>query len=59
MRGYRPKQAHIKAEKRRQEAGKIIKMTFDVINTRGAPTFAKVHFGHPCPSSQQKLNETD
>ena len=31
-RGYRPKQAHIKAERRRQEAGKSIKMTFEVVN---------------------------
>lgn len=30
-RGYRPKQAHIKAEKRRQDASKTIKMTFDVV----------------------------
>ena len=30
-RGYRPKQAHIKAERRRQEANKTIKMTFDVV----------------------------
>lgn len=30
-RGYRPKQAHIKAERRRQEAGKTIKMTYDVV----------------------------
>ena len=26
---------------------------------RGAPTFAKAHFGHPSPSSRQKLNGTD
>ncbi len=26
---------------------------------RGVPTFAKAHFGHPCPSSRQKLNGTD
>jgi IS30 family transposase len=31
-RGYRPKQAHIKAERRRQEASKTIKMTFDIVN---------------------------
>ena len=31
-RGYRPKQANIKAERRRQEAGKSIKMTFEVVN---------------------------
>lgn len=31
-RGYRPKQAHIKAERRRQEAGKSIKMTLEVVN---------------------------
>ena len=30
-RGYRPKQAHIKAERRRQAAHKTIKMTFDVV----------------------------
>ena len=30
-RGYRPKQAHIKAERRRQEAGKAITMTFAVV----------------------------
>jgi IS30 family transposase len=30
-RGYRPKQAHIKAERRRQDASKTIKMTFDVV----------------------------
>jgi IS30 family transposase len=30
-RGYRPKQAHIKAERRRQEAGKAIKMTFEMV----------------------------
>jgi hypothetical protein len=26
---------------------------------RGVPTFAKAHFGHPSPSSRQKLNGTD
>lgn len=31
QRGYRPKQAHIKAEGQRQAASKTIKMTFDVV----------------------------
>ncbi len=33
QRGSRPKQAQIKADRRRQEADKTIKMTFDVVNT--------------------------
>ena len=32
---------------------------YSLIETRGVPTFAKAHFGHPSPSSQQKLNGTD
>ncbi|MBT7434711.1 MAG: IS30 family transposase [Gammaproteobacteria bacterium] len=33
QRGYRPKQAQIKADRRKQEADKTIKMTFDIVNT--------------------------
>jgi hypothetical protein len=33
--------------------------SYQQIKRRGVPTFAKAHFGHPSPSSRQKLNGTD
>ena len=39
--------------------GSLLASPPDKGDLRGVPTFAKAHFGHPSPSSRQKLNGTD